>query len=280
MAGMAQVFGAAGAHSAQQSIAAFRKMFVVMFCVIGALCFGEGVLATVLLTRPASIMWWVFAAVFLALVCWVSRYAMQRVEEFDKERLSYRAGFLGEHEVAMELERLSEKFTIFNNVNTKRGNLDHVVVGPTGLFAIETKNWNGLISAASDGELMQNGKAATTPHVRKFIARSMMVREQAIALTNSDDFYVRAVMVFPKAHVDVLYGATGKVHCVRLNRLRDYIEDQNYSAKLNPSRVSELVRALQGIAGMGAEFSTTSTAAVSRSKSGPSVVATVVPNRT
>jgi|GEM_PF-427507 len=269
---MAQVYGVAGEHSAQRSVAAFKKTILTLLGVIAALCVGEGVLAAVLFLRTTSIPWSVMAAMLLIAICWASRYAMRRVEEFEKQRLSYRAGFLGEYEVAIELEGLSDQFTVFNNVNTKRGNLDHVVVGPTGLFAIETKNWTGLISATADGELKRNGKDATAPHVRKFLSRAMMVREQAMVLTRSDDFYIRAVMVFPKAHVEAPYGSTGKVHCVRLNRLRDYIDDPRFSAKLSKERVDELIRALQGIACMDVDFSDTATAGVTRIPKGHAVL--------
>lgn len=50
------------------------------------------------------------------------------------------------------------------------------------------------------------------------------------------------------------YGKTGNAHCVRLNKLRDYIEDPKFSAKLTTGRVAELVRAMEGIAGMDFEF--------------------------
>ncbi len=262
---MAKVFGAAGEHAALQSVAAFRKMFLIMTIVIGALCFGEGVLATVLLTRTGSIPWWLLAVGLLSAICLASHVELKWVEDFEKRRLNYRAGFLGEHEVAMELEALSEKFTVFNNVNTKRGNLDHVVVGPTGLFAIETKNWTGLISAALDGELNTNGRKLAEPYVRKFLSRAMMVREQVSSLTRNDRVFVRAVMVFPKAHVDAPWGKTGKVHCLRLNRLRDYIENPEFSQKLSEEQTQQLVRALHGVAGMDINFAETTTAAVIRS---------------
>ncbi len=61
-----------------------------------------------------------------------------------KIRRNYLLGYLGERAVAEELEPLSrEGYHVFHDVPVENAkgsfNLDHVVVGPTGLFAIETK---------------------------------------------------------------------------------------------------------------------------------------------
>jgi hypothetical protein len=81
-------------------------------------------------------------------------------------------------------------------------------------------------------------------------------------------------MVFPKAYVEAPYGTTGKVHCVRLHRLRDYIEDAKFSAKLTNVQTDQLARALQGIAAMDVDFAEAPTAAVKRTPSDP-VITTV-----
>lgn len=253
---MAKVLGTPGEHAARQSVKTFKKMFLTVTGVIGLLCLLEGFVFSLLLTTRGKSFWLTaVAGAFAVVALWICRIYTRRLDAHETERMAWRMGALGECEVAADLARLSDKFTIFNNVNTVRGNLDHIVVGPTGLFAIETKNWTGLIAAAPGGELTKNGHAATAPHVRKFMSRAMMVREQIMALTNSDKYFIRAVMVFPKAHVDARWGSTGKVHCVRLNRLRDYIEDPKFSAKLSDRQIAELVRALQGIAAMDVDFS-------------------------
>lgn len=61
-----------------------------------------------------------------------------------KERRNCLLGYLGERAVAEELQKLeAEGFQIFHDVpfgdKKKSFNIDHVVVGSTGIFAIETK---------------------------------------------------------------------------------------------------------------------------------------------
>lgn len=61
-------------------------------------------------------------------------------------------GLAGEVKVANELgTKLSERWVIINDYKLSLGNtrtqIDHLVIGPPGLFSLETKNWN---SAACD----------------------------------------------------------------------------------------------------------------------------------
>ncbi|MBP2045171.1 nuclease-related domain-containing protein [Methanobacterium aggregans] len=57
---------------------------------------------------------------------------------------SWIAGAYGEEIVSDYLQKLPDSFYIFNDVNPRGnwGNIDHVVVGPTGIFVIETKNYS------------------------------------------------------------------------------------------------------------------------------------------
>ena len=252
---MAKVFGAAGKHAGRQSVAAFKKMFSTVLIVAVVAAFCEGAVVTTFFTTHIRIGWIGLPIVIGILLLWLLNYANRRVDQHETDRLNWRKGALGEYEVGAELERLSDEFFIFNDLNTAGfGNFDHVVVGPTGLFAIETKNWSGLVDADGIGELKENGKNSSSPHVRRFVRRTMMLRDQVIALTHSNNIYIRSVMVFPKARVAARFGDTGNVHCLQLGRLRDYIDNPKFSQQLRPDRVNELVRALNGIAGMDEQF--------------------------
>lgn len=251
---MAKVFGAAGQHAGKQSVAAFKQMFSTLLILGIVVAFCMGVMMTFFLTTHRSLGWLFLPAVTAVLLWRIAHYANRRVEKHETKRLNWRKGALGEYEVGAELERLSNEFFIFHDVNTKKGNFDHVVVGPTGLFAIETKNWNGLIEADATGELKRNGKAVSSGHVGKFLRRTMMLRDQLVSLTQSSGLYVRSAMVFPNAHVAAKFGDTGHVHCMGLNRLRDYIDNAEFSQKFSRDNIDVLVRALNGIAGMDHTF--------------------------
>ena len=64
---------------------------------------------------------------------------------FWMEASSTRKGWEGEQRVAWELSRLNDEFLLLNDVTLPgvRGNIDHILVGPTGVFVFETKNYSG-----------------------------------------------------------------------------------------------------------------------------------------
>lgn len=57
-----------------------------------------------------------------------------------KERWNARLGFMGERVVGEHLNQLlSSGYHVFHDIPFENYNIDHVIVGPTGVFAVETK---------------------------------------------------------------------------------------------------------------------------------------------
>jgi autonomous glycyl radical cofactor GrcA len=251
---MAKVFGEPGKHAGRQSVEAFKRMFATLFVLGLVVAFCEGVILTALVTNHVSGRWFLLPVIVGIFLWWLADYANRRVDKHETDRMSWRKGAVGEYEVGAELERLCDSYYLFNDVNTGRGNIDHIVVGPTGLFAIETKDWKGVIIADGRGELKVPGRFGAVSSVRKFLSRAMLLREQVVALKRSNDFFFRAVMVFTKARVEARFGETGKVHCIRLEQLRDYIDNPKFSQNLSRDRVSELVGALHSVTGADEAF--------------------------
>jgi hypothetical protein len=84
------------------------------------------------------------------------RKGMRRVESFFK-------GARGEAHVAAHLARLPETYHVFHDFPVGgRGYVDHVVVGETGVFCIETKNWSGEVTV-EEGDVFVDGLPPTRP---------------------------------------------------------------------------------------------------------------------
>jgi hypothetical protein len=66
--------------------------------------------------------------------------------------LSYRAGIQGEKAVVEALQELDDSYYLINDimVGEKRGNIDHVLLSPKGIFVIETKNYTGDVRCEGD----------------------------------------------------------------------------------------------------------------------------------
>jgi hypothetical protein len=87
---------------------------------------------------------------------------------FSRPRLAaFIKGAKGEEWVARELALLPADYTVFNGLASRQGVLrpqagdyDHVVVGPTGVLLIETKNWSARVNV-QDGRVLYNGRVPT-----------------------------------------------------------------------------------------------------------------------
>jgi hypothetical protein len=65
----------------------------------------------------------------------------------------YRGGWAGEKQVTNLLNsRLSDDYFLLNDLHLRNGDgdIDHIVLGPGGVFVLETKNWRGRVSCRGD----------------------------------------------------------------------------------------------------------------------------------
>lgn len=86
-------------------------------------------------------------AALLGFILLAYRFATRRLNTWDKERLDMQRGAAGENAVARVLANFPADFHVINDLSTPFGNLDHVVIGPTGVFVIDAKNWRGIVTA-------------------------------------------------------------------------------------------------------------------------------------
>jgi hypothetical protein len=97
--------------------------------------------------------WWTWLRLILAV--WTEqRHAPAKPNrnagDTDTEE-KIRAGIAGEQLVATELGRaLNDDWTLLRGYRNRRGEIDHVLLGPKGLFAIEVKNINATVSIDGD----------------------------------------------------------------------------------------------------------------------------------
>ncbi|MBP5319431.1 MAG: NERD domain-containing protein [Kiritimatiellae bacterium] len=74
-------------------------------------------------------------------------------------------GAHGEERVGFLLATLPAGCHVFHDLPGGMGNIDHVVVGPQGIYAIETKCWSGKVTVAEDGRLLVDGKDPSRPPI-------------------------------------------------------------------------------------------------------------------
>src|SRR5437868_2836412 len=148
---MPKIFGVPGAHSVHQSVRAYKRKLLAIVFIAATTAFLEGIMLTILFVTHGETSGAAVAALVIG-VClwWFCRYAGRRITALERERFYWGKGAIGGREVEAELQRLSNKFFIFHNLNTGRGTFEHVVLGPTGFFAAEAKSWIGLVGVRSE----------------------------------------------------------------------------------------------------------------------------------
>lgn len=73
---------------------------------------------------------------------------------------NWRKGAIGEEQVGAVLDQMEhEGYRALHDVEARRGNIDHVLAGPTGVFALETKAWRGRVWLSKGGRLRVGGRS-------------------------------------------------------------------------------------------------------------------------
>jgi len=252
---MAQVFGESGRNAAEQSHYYTKRLFAAVFAGIAALAFVGGYTVGAAFPIRGFPLGWVL--VITALTCcliWlIGKWATDKINEADRQRSCWRKGAVGEALVAATLTDLPNDFIVVNDVSKRFGNIDHVVIGPTGVYVIDAKNWKGSVKSDGQGELQLNGKGLPKPAIKSLLAGVMNFQCKLKALTDTDHF-VRGVMVFPNAYVEANFGSTRQIHCLRNDRLIEYLQDQTFSRKLASLEVERIKLATLQLAGMDERF--------------------------
>ena len=128
----------------------------------------------------AALMLFVFVPLwgslfFVAALLWIAWSlftGLRRVERFFK-------GARGEEKVSGILASLPDTYHVFNDFVVGRNHIDHVVIGPGGVFAIETKFWRGQVTI-EDGHILVDGQLPSRSPLAQVNREAMLVRNALI----------------------------------------------------------------------------------------------------
>jgi len=220
---MAKVLGSPGRYVSQQSAKKNRRF--ILAALIGC-CLLSSLLGAFLFydfaTPNKSLIFIPLSIAFFLLIILIGRIMTRRMDAYEKDRINFLKGATGEQTVAKKIDELPDEYCVIHDLATPYGNLDHVVIGPTGVFVLETKNWKGVITADRNGGILQNGRPPNKDVVRPLMVRMMNVRTKVSTLCDANDDlpFFSALLVFPSARVDAKWGQTGKARCISDEQLR------------------------------------------------------------
>jgi hypothetical protein len=253
---MAKILGESGRYVSDEAVRQRRQIIITVIVIIALLGVIEGIVISTFFPLgwltpigKASIL-----LVSLSGIWALDKWGDQKLNAIEKRKNNMVRGAAGEIQVGNGLAKLPDDYCVINDVATPHGNLDHVVVGPTGVFVLDTKAWRGIVTSDGKGELLLNGKPTDKAYVRQFVGRMMGVREKALTLAAGMDTHFTAVFVFTAARVEAKWGTTGKLHCITDDQLFNYIAEKDFGKKLKAEEITQIAQAFLGLAHMEKEF--------------------------
>jgi len=246
---MAKVFGKPGGYVQNTSSRNFCKMIMWFLGGTGLFCYVFGLLNGLIIGKNKYAC--LFSLVFIipAAVGFLLRKQINsRFDKLTEDIISYRKGAEGEYLTAEALVNLPDSYAVLHDVThpSINGNIDHVVVGPTGVFALETKDWHGMVSLSGNSKLMLNDKYDKSKHGKVILGRSVDMNKKIEALSGVKTF-VQAVMVFPHASVKVLPGTKSALNVQQLNYLENLIKKPAPSRALTSKQVDTITTDLKAL---------------------------------
>jgi hypothetical protein len=169
---------------------------------------------------------------------------------FFENYATWSSGAEGEEKVAEYLSLLDDRYSVIHDVVLpgRIGNIDHIVLGPNGIFVVETKNHKGCITCNGDWWKQRKIGRRGTPYLGSIGSPSKQVKRKAVLLNKfiQDHFkinlYINGIVVFTNeaARLKIV---NPTVAVLRPQEICGFI--QNYHSTLRDSRPEELEAALK-----------------------------------
>jgi len=141
---------------------------------------------------------------------------------------AYQKGIEGEKQVTKVLSStLSNDYFLINDVQLvadKRSNIDHIVLGPTGIFVLETKNHRGKIICNED----RWTRIGQNPFTQARVNASRVYKViKASGIFVSKLPWIQAVAVFANKKVELdMRKPPSKVEVLKIDKLTNYITQE------------------------------------------------------
>ena len=157
----------------------------------------------------------------------------------------YGGGLAGETQVAKLLSStLSDNYWLINGLylHNGGGDIDHVVLGPGGIFVLETKNWSGTVSC--DGDEWQrtgrgNFKSSPSRQVKRNAAAIKNIIDSSGAF-GSLGISVEGIVVFTNNHATLHINNPTVPKILRLPQLANYITTHGNHGRYSSQQLEEI----------------------------------------
>ena len=206
-----------------------------------------------------------FVATAVSLAVWFAARDNGRKRKSDRPQVGTRAraaqvmlGFSGERHVGRVLaSELPQDYVLVNGLTLPRGagDIDHLVVGPTGVFLLETKTMAGRIICEADGtwRRTRTGRAGAEYAAyigdpaaqvqRNIFSVRQVLRRRLPALLARVPLWIEGVVVFAHPETE-LEASASRVPAVVLGQAAERITSHTPRRRLAPAEVDQILAAL------------------------------------
>jgi hypothetical protein len=156
----------------------------------------------------------------------------------------YKAGWAGEKEVAKLLSsKLNDDYFLINDLylHDGGGDIDHIILGPSGIFVLETKNWSGEISCNGDAWQRigkRNFKGSPSLQAKRNAAKVKHIIDSSEAF-GSVSVWVEGIVVFTNNHA-TFHLNNPSVLILRLPQLPNHITTHGNSIKYSREQLEAI----------------------------------------
>lgn len=160
----------------------------------------------------------------------------------------YNGGLQGEKTVTkLLIKTLNDDYYLLNDIYLQGGggDIDHIVLGPNGVFVLETKNWSGKITCNGDGWHRPGKPDMGSPsrQVKRNVAKIMHLIESTSVL-GALSIWVEGIVVFTNSNVKLNIN-NPTVPILTIHQLTSHITTHKTVNQLNQQQLEEIAKEIQ-----------------------------------
>ncbi len=171
------------------------------------------------------------AIMFFIAFRFMNSFLNQNKSDVARNDKTWGKGLEAEETVGKSLLALPPEYKIIEDFNTGKGNIDVIVIGPTGLFVIEVKAIKGMVSY-TDRQLMIDGRNAYGNYVAQTEAERFWLSNTLKQYLNID-YKITGLLLFPFGKIDKatingpikdsIWIGEGNFHRYLIDKSRNYL---------------------------------------------------------
>ena len=241
---MVKIHGKPAAYAKSEAARIHARMVLIALI---AVAIGEALFIAIFFLPRSKITLGLVACALVSLGLYILfRRLDPLLERMGRERIKYWRGGQTEALVAMMLHDLEGPWHVFHGVMLQEDwDIDHIVVGPGGVFAISTKSQRGCFSLGADGKVLLNGQP--TAMLAQAQGFAMELRGRLEALMGADTPYVQAILAAPFAWV-AYPEKQQRVWVLHQENLRDTLENEAKQKRLDAKAIARTAESIDLLA--------------------------------